>query len=46
VRVSKYRAECMWLLAEDLDFIRAEEKSDIDAKADAFSDVFNLDIGL
>ncbi len=46
VRVSKYRAQCMWLIAEDLNFIQAEKKSDIDAKADAFSDIFNLDIGL
>lgn len=46
VRVTRYRAQCMWLLAEDLSFIQADSKTDIDAKADAFSDIFNLDIGL
>ncbi len=46
VRVTKYRADCMWMLAEDLDFIQADKKNDVDAKADAFSDIFNLDIGL
>ena len=46
VRVTKYRAQCMWMLAEDLDFIQADKKNEVDAKADAFSDIFNLDIGL
>jgi uncharacterized membrane protein YjgN (DUF898 family) len=46
VRVTRYRAQCMWMQAEDLDFIKAAKKSDVDAKADAFSDVFDLDIGL
>ncbi len=46
VRVTHYRAQCMWLIADDLSFIQAAKKSDIDAKADAFSDIFDLDIGL
>ena len=46
VRVTRYRAQCMWMLADSLDFIQADRKNDVDAKADAFSDIFNLDIGL
>lgn len=46
VRVARYRAENMYLIATDLDNFKAQSADEIDARADAMSDLFDLDIGL
>lgn len=46
VRMARYRAETMFLMAPSLETFVADSKLDESAQGDAISDVFDLDIGL
>ncbi len=46
VRMARYRAETMYLLAPNLEQFVADSTVDTSAQGDAISDVFDLDIGL
>jgi len=46
IRMARYRADNMHVLSENFEVFVAERNDDIDASADAISDLFDLDIGL
>lgn len=46
VRMARYRAENMFMIASSLDEVLADATEDVNALADAMFDVFDLDIGI
>jgi len=46
IRMARYRADNMYVLSDTLEEFVAVHNEDINAGADAFSDIFDLDIGL
>ena len=46
IRTVRYRAANMVMIAQDLEGFLAGSDDDIDARADAMTDIFDLDIGL
>lgn len=46
IRMARYRASNMFVMAEDMENFVAQRNNDVDASADAISDIFDLDIGL
>lgn len=46
IRMARYRADNMMLMADDLDGFVAVASEDLDAGSDAVTDLFDLDIGL
>jgi uncharacterized membrane protein YjgN (DUF898 family) len=46
IRMARYRADNMFVLAENFEEFAAQRSDDINAGADAISDIFDLDIGL